>query len=63
MFVPTFKAIRPGYLARLLRSSRVQQRWPAMQQKLREVGVWMRGVDGGDEGGGGRDGRGRGCGG
>ncbi|CAI5463477.1 unnamed protein product [Closterium sp. Yama58-4] len=37
VFVPTVKAVRKGYLGKLLRSRKMQSRLPAMQQRLREV--------------------------
>ncbi|CAI5942278.1 unnamed protein product [Closterium sp. NIES-65] len=37
VFVPTVKAVRKGYLGKLLRGRKMQSRLPAMQQRLREV--------------------------
>ncbi|CAI7933127.1 unnamed protein product [Closterium sp. NIES-54] len=37
VFVPTVKAVRKGYLGKLLRGLKMQSRLPAMQQRLREV--------------------------
>ncbi|CAI5537436.1 unnamed protein product, partial [Closterium sp. Naga37s-1] len=37
VFVPTGKAVRKGYLGKLLRSRKMQERLPVMQQRLREV--------------------------